>query len=414
MNTSLFYTVQIDIICIFVYICVAINLYRSDSKYKRGFLTICTLAVIECLFGIFSRTANSIFCYALFDKNEFCNSNVGSVGFFSCGFSFFLLTIPYLLYLRLYVALGNFRTRDVKILFLTVPYIIVAYMVLSSPFNGHIQFLTYHGAYVHGRYYYVLVACVGFYSVLGLINALALMKMKVEHMVEFSISKFDFFMLYTTATLPFIMQPINLIVDVPTAGPSYAIALFFLMSLHQHLRISIDDLTSINNRNELKTYLSSLVELDDAKRRQTYMVFIDVNKFKHINDNYGHQEGDIVLMQISRLLKNVADTFNCFLCRYGGDEFILIKKDANEERAAGVCHYIDEAVTRLRTLSLAPYELSVSTGYVKFDKRFKDVRDFIEAADKLMYESKRASKKSFEFKEKAQAVAQASSPAQAN
>ena len=51
---------------------------------------------------------------------------------------------------------------------------------------------------------------------------------------------------------------------------------------------------------------------------------------------------------------------------------------------------------------------------MKFDKRFKDVRDFIEAADKLMYESKRASKKSFEFKEKAQAVAQASSPAQAN
>lgn len=56
------------------------------------------------------------------------------------------------------------------------------------------------------------------------------------------------------------------------------------------------------------------------------MMFIDVNKFKSINDNYGHNEGDVVLMQLSRLLKGVAETFNCFLCRYGGDEFILIKK----------------------------------------------------------------------------------------
>ena len=142
-------------------------------------------------------------------------------------------------------------------------------------------------------------------------------------------------------------------------------------------------------------FLLNLVSLSEAERKTTYMMFIDVNKFKSINDNYGHNEGDVVLMQLSRLLKGVAETFNCFLCRYGGDEFILIKKNANEERAAGVCHYIDKTVARLKILSLAPYELSVSTGYVRFDNRFKTAKDFIEAADRLMYETKRSTRKDY-------------------
>ena len=125
------------------------------------------------------------------------------------------------------------------------------------------------------------------------------------------------------------------------------------------------------------------------------MMFIDLNKFKHINDTFGHNEGDVVLVQISKLLKAVAGAFNCFVCRYGGDEFILIKRHANEEKAVNVCKYIDESVTQLQNLSLAPYEISVSTGFVRFDNRFKTPKDFIEAADRLMHETKRSGKKDY-------------------
>ena len=69
-------------------------------------------------------------------------------------------------------------------------------------------------------------------------------------------------------------------------------------------------------------------------------------------------------------------------------EFIMIKKVANEEKASSICRYIEYSLTQLKELSLAPYELSVSTGFTRFDRRFKSTQEFIDAADKLMYENK--------------------------
>lgn len=58
--------------------------------------------------------------------------------------------------------------------------------------------------------------------------------------------------------------------------------------------------------------------------------------------------------------------------------------------------YIDKSVNSLKALTLAPYELSVSTGYVRFDKRFSNAQQFIDAADKIMYETKRSAHRDFD------------------
>lgn len=397
MTSSLFYSVEIDIICIVVFICVIVNLWKSGDRVRYSYILLLFLVTLQAVTDALLKTYTSISCYALFPKNEVCTKDVTEIVLLSCILSFFNLLVPYVLFVKSYLLKAEkSRTKGVKLCLYSVPFIILSYFIITSPANGYIQFLTYHGAYVHGRYYSALVAGVGFYSILALVNFMYVVASRQDRIIEFSISKVDYILFYVTCTLPFILAPINLLFDeLLLVSPGYAVCFFFLMTLHQHMRISIDDLTTLNNRNELKSYLLNLVSLSEAERKTTYMLFIDVNKFKSINDNYGHNEGDVVLMQLSRLLKGVAETFNCFLCRYGGDEFILIKKNANEERAAGVCHYIDKAVARLKILSLAPYELSVSTGYVRFDKRFKTAKDFIEAADRLMYETKRSSRKDF-------------------
>lgn len=397
MASTLFYSVEIDIICIVVFICVISNIWKSGDRARFSYILVLALVIFQALSDIFLKTYTSISCYALFAKNEVCTKDVTQVVIFSCMLSFFNLLVPYVLFVISYlIKAEKSRTKGIKLCVLSIPFLILCYFVLTSPANGHIQFLTYHGAYVHGKYYSALVGTVGFYSILALVNFMYVVASRQDKMIEFSISKVDYILFYLTCTLPFVLAPVNLLVDdVLLVSPFYAVCFFFLMTLHQHMRISIDDLTTLNNRNELKSYLLNLVSLSEAERKTTYMMFIDVNKFKSINDNYGHNEGDVVLMQLSRLLKCVAETFNCFLCRYGGDEFILIKKNANEERAAGVCHYIDKTVARLKILSLAPYELSVSTGYVRFDNRFKTAKDFIEAADRLMYETKRSTRKDY-------------------
>lgn len=397
MTSTLFYSIEIDIVCIVVFLCVISNVWKSGDRARVGYIMVLALVSLQALADIFLKTYTSISCYALFAKNEVCTKDVTQVVLFSCILSFFNLLVPYVFFVKSYLLKSEkSRTKGIKLCFFSIPFVILSYFVISSPANGYIQFLTYHGAYVHGKYYSALVGTVGFYSILGLINFMYVLASRQDRMIEFAISKVDYILFCVSCTLPFILAPVNLLVDdVLVVAPAYAVCFFFLMTLHQHMRISIDDLTTLNNRNELKNYLLNLVTLSESERKTIYMMFIDVNKFKSINDNYGHNEGDVVLMQLSRLLKGVAETFNCFLCRYGGDEFILIKKNSNEERAAGVCRYIDKTVSRLKVLSLAPYELSVSTGYVRFDKRFKTAKDFIEAADRLMYETKRSSRKDF-------------------
>lgn len=396
MNSSLMYLVELDVFCIVVFICIMVNIWKTGDKDRSIYMVGLLLVCIQTILDMTLKIITNINCYSLYSKNEVCTKGTEWVVIFSCALSFFNLLVPFALFVRTYLLNANYsNTKELKLIILSLPFLVVSYLTLTSPVNGYIQFLTYHGAYVHGKYYSVLVGAVGFYSVLAFANIVFLISKKRERVIDFVIAKFDLVIFYIVILLPFALAPVTLLININLVSPSYAICMFFMMTLHQHMRISIDDLTSLNNRNELKNYLLNLMSLDDQERKTTYMMFIDVNKFKSINDNYGHNEGDVVLMQLSRILKNAAENFNCFLCRYGGDEFILIKRNANEERASGVCRYINNAVERLRVLSLAPYELSVSTGYVRFDKRFKSTKDFIDAADRLMYETKRSSKKDF-------------------
>lgn len=396
MNSSIYYAIEIDIICILVFICIGFNIWKSGDKSRIKLVIILLLSVLQALCDIALRAYTNVNCYALYAKNEFCTRNVDIVIFYSCASSFFALLIPYVLFLIGFLIRNEHSLgRDLKLLIFSIPFLVAGYFTLTSPINGFIQFLIYHGAFVHGKYYSFLVGTVSFYSVFGLINFLTIVNNKKERFVELSSYKIEQFLFFGATLLPFILAPVGLLFDGPLVSSAYAICFFFLMTIHQHMRISIDDLTTLNNRNELKSYLDNLMTLSEAEKRRTFLMFIDVNKFKYINDNYGHNEGDIVLMQISHLLKSVAENFNCFLCRYGGDEFILIKKNANEERASCVCKYIDKNVKSLKELSLAPYDLSVSTGFVRFDRRFKNTQDFIDAADKLMYETKRSARKNY-------------------
>lgn len=101
-----------------------------------------------------------------------------------------------------------------------------------------------------------------------------------------------------------------------------------LLSTMKHLRKQqsmnfIDSLTGVYNRSYLEYYKSKLF----GKKRPLSFIIIDVDKFKDINDNYGHSSGDMALKHIaSKISKNVRD--NDIAIRFGGDEFIIILEDS--------------------------------------------------------------------------------------
>jgi diguanylate cyclase (GGDEF)-like protein len=81
-----------------------------------------------------------------------------------------------------------------------------------------------------------------------------------------------------------------------------------------------DHLTDLHNRYYINNLLNKGFKVE--KGRQLYVLFIDLNKFKAINDEYGHKVGDIILQESSKKLKDCFHRDSDILCRYGGDEFL--------------------------------------------------------------------------------------------
>jgi len=160
--------------------------------------------------------------------------------------------------------------------------------------------------------------------------------------------------------------------------------IFYIQSMEA--QISTDPLTNLNNRGQLTRYVvqSSNMHIDG---RYTYVVMIDANDFKSINDTYGHAEGDEALVMIAQSLVSAVKnhTIPMFLGRYGGDEFILIAHPAKEEELKDLIANIRENI-RLRCESEnKPYMLTVGIGYDAMIGENDTFQKCMQRADRKLY-----------------------------
>ena len=117
-------------------------------------------------------------------------------------------------------------------------------------------------------------------------------------------------------------------------------------------------------------------------------IMIDLNDFKHINDEFGHAVGDEALLEASRILKSAVGNAGCVI-RYAGDEFIILlntQEDAKVENCiARIRHFFD----KFNKDESKPYMLSASIGSHKLDMKTESVDTFINVIDARMYEDKK-------------------------
>ena len=163
------------------------------------------------------------------------------------------------------------------------------------------------------------------------------------------------------------------------------ILLFIYLTLQNQL-ISTDPLTELNNRNQLHRYL-----MDPREPKEHYVIMVDVNRFKQINDSYGHIEGDKALVLVSKALKNATERLgnSTFLCRYGGDEFLIV---VPTELPGGVIRVIKDCLKEELSNHYAQprYVLEVSIGYALWNGNVSTFKKSVAEADKQMYEDKRS------------------------
>jgi len=145
-----------------------------------------------------------------------------------------------------------------------------------------------------------------------------------------------------------------------------------------------DYLTKLYNRRAFGEISESLFHLAKRENEKFSIVILDIDDFKKINDTYGHKAGDDVLVILSNTLKEMSRESDV-VCRYGGEEFILLLPKTDVKGAYFIAQKIKNAVEKLHfTVSLGVSEVNLEND--------TDVETVIKRADDALYESKRNGK----------------------
>ena len=156
-------------------------------------------------------------------------------------------------------------------------------------------------------------------------------------------------------------------------------------------QVYLDEMTGFYNRRYLTHKLEPEMRSAIAQQQTVCVLFIDVDKFKSINDEYGHAAGDAAIKQIAaQINKNVRlrDT----VVRYGGDEFVLFLPGLKSNRLGKVAQRFAAKPVKIKTETGKQFEVTLSVGGAYCDFRWQDhvgPNQLIDAADQAMYQSKR-------------------------
>ncbi|HAO26276.1 MAG TPA: hypothetical protein DCQ49_14560, partial [Methylophaga sp.] len=153
-----------------------------------------------------------------------------------------------------------------------------------------------------------------------------------------------------------------------------------------------DGLTGLPNRLMFFEFLNKLVQNYRRNKREFTILFIDLNGFKEINDNYGHHVGDEILKhtatQLSRILRET-DT----VARLGGDEFAVLLPETSPSQAQRVITSIIETIKQPLIHNGKSLSVSASIGMAACPQDATSADELLNAADKRMYEVKSAENK---------------------
>jgi len=158
-----------------------------------------------------------------------------------------------------------------------------------------------------------------------------------------------------------------------------------------------DALTKLPNRALFADRLSHLIEMAERNTKQHGLLFIDLDHFKQINDSFGHNLGDLVLIEVSKRLKSVIRNTDT-LSRIGGDEFTLLLEDVNNER------FLTDIISKLMAVMNEPVDINghslyvtLSIGAAIYPTNGLNTEDLVKNADSAMYKAKEDGRNTYRF-----------------
>ena len=148
-----------------------------------------------------------------------------------------------------------------------------------------------------------------------------------------------------------------------------------------------DSLTGLYVRRYFMIKLQEEIHRAERYNKKLSVIMADLDRFKNINDTYGHDVGDRALQTISQFLqKNVREVDA--VARYGGEEFVILIPDADERAAFFLAERLREALSKIKLENLP--HITVSLGIATYPNDGTDIEDLIKKADIAMYAAKQA------------------------
>jgi diguanylate cyclase (GGDEF)-like protein len=161
-----------------------------------------------------------------------------------------------------------------------------------------------------------------------------------------------------------------------------------LIAFLENLSIT-DALTGIANRRHFEWRLSEEIERARRYKYPLSALMLDLDHFKQVNDNYGHQIGDIVLQQVAQRLRRILRRTD-FLARYGGEEFIVLAPQTPADRALILAERLRQVIAEspIPVADNLQIHITISIGVAVFPNHAQNESELIGAADAALYKAK--------------------------
>ena len=369
------YYLEINIICIIILLAIfdkfkdeSLN-NSSDKYYEKTLLATISFSLFALISGIFNGTSYNISQIILIISHSLYFFSESLIGYF---------------YTNYILKRINLQEKRKYKFILYIPLILSIFFLIINFFQKTLFTISIDNLYSPSKYLYL-------YNLINAVYVLIIITNLISYYFYNKNSKNEIKSLILFTLLPVVSAGIqNYNYGIILGQVGFTLSELLIYFNNQKKEANYDELTGVYNRRAFRKMANKIF----YSNKSMFLMLMDVDDFKIINDKYGHLEGDKALIQIAHILNSAINNThkNYSLARYGGDEFVIVGNIRNKDEVAQLINQIEEEEKKYNKETNNKYNIKLSIGYDLQNDNHTSVEDLIKEADALMYAKKRKRK----------------------
>lgn len=369
------YYLEINIICIIILLAIfdkfkdeSLN-NSSDKYYEKTLLATISFSLFALISGIFNGTSYNFSQIILIISHSLYFFSESLIGYF---------------YTNYILKRINLQEKRKYKFILYIPLILSIFFLIINFFQKTLFTISIDNLYSPSKYLYL-------YNLINAVYVLIIITNLISYYFYNKNSKSEIKSLILFTLLPVVSAGIqNYNYGIILGQVGFTLSELLIYFNNQKKEANYDELTGVYNRRAFNKMANKIY----YSNKLMFLMLMDADDFKIINDKYGHLEGDKALIQIAYILNRAINNThkNYSLARYGGDEFVIVGNIQNKDEVAQLINQIEEEEKKYNKETNNKYNIKLSIGYALQNDNHTLVEDLIKEADALMYAKKRKRK----------------------